>query len=111
MDNSDWRAVRVLFADREWQIFLAVSFLSMVSASVFYAFFPLYLNRAGVSDNWQGYFWVIAVLAEVAFMAWLAEPLTKRIGLKGMLLLGIAGRMVRFGVCVFLFSFSSLLLF
>ncbi len=109
MDNSDWRAVRVLFADREWQIFLAVSFLSMVSASVFYAFFPLYLNRAGVSDNWQGYFWVIAVLAEVAFMAWLAEPLTKRIGLKGMLLLGIAGRMVRFGAYAFPLTFSSLL--
>ncbi len=110
MDNGDWRAVRALFADREWQVFLVVSFLSMMSTSVFYAFFPLYLNRAGVSDNWQGYFWVVAVLAEVAFMAWLAEPLTKRIGLKGVLLLGIAGRMVRFGAYALPLTFPSLLM-
>ena len=47
----------------------------------FYAFFPLYLNRVGLGDYWQGYFWVIAVLAEIAFMAKLAGPLTQRLGL------------------------------
>lgn len=109
MSNRDWTEVRLLFADREWQVFLGVSLLSMTSASVFYAFFPLYLNRSGISDNWQGYFWVLAVLAETAFMAWLAEPLTKRIGLKGMLLLGIAGRAVRFGCYSFLLPFPALL--
>ncbi len=108
MDDSDWQSVRTLFSDQEWQAFLAVSFLSMVSTSVFYAFFPLYLNRAGVSDNWQGYFWVIAVLAEVAFMTWLSEPLTKRIGLKGVFLLGIAGRAIRFGAYAFPLSFPFL---
>jgi MFS transporter, PPP family, 3-phenylpropionic acid transporter len=88
MGDGDWKAVKELFANRDWQAFLAISLLSMVSTSVFYAFFPLYLNRVGVSDNWQGYFWVIAVLAEVAFMTWLTEPLIKRIGLKGVFLLG-----------------------
>lgn len=107
--GGDWRAVKDLFADRDWQAFLVVSLLSMVSISAWYAFFPLYLNRAGVSDNWQGYFWVVAVLAEVAFMAWLTEPLMKRIGLKGVLLLGIAGRAVRLCAYAFPLSFPALL--
>ncbi len=109
MGDGDWKAIKELFADRDWQGFLAVSLLSMVSTSVFYAFFPLYLNRAGVSDNWQGYFWVVAVLAEVAFMAWLTEPLIRRIGLKGVLLLGIAGRAFRLTAYAFPLSFPTLL--
>ncbi len=109
MGNGDWKEVGNLFADKDWLAFLAVSLLSMVSTSVFYTFFPLYLNRAGVSDNWQGYFWVIAVLAEVSFMAWLSETLTKRIGLKGVLLLGIAGRALRFGAYAFPLSFPTLI--
>jgi len=109
MGDGDWRAIKELFADRDWHAFLAVSLLSMVSTSVFYAFFPLYLNRAGVSDNWQGYFWVVAVLAEVAFMTWLTEPLIRRIGLKGVLLLGIAGRAFRFTAYAFPLSFPTLL--
>jgi len=109
MGDGDWRAIKELFADRDWHAFLAVSLLSMVSTSVFYAFFPLYLNRAGVSDNWQGYFWVVAVLAEVAFMTWLTEPLIKRIGLKGVFLLGIVGRAFRFTAYAFPLSFPTLL--
>jgi PPP family 3-phenylpropionic acid transporter len=109
MGDGDWKAVKELFANRDWQAFLAISLLSMVSTSVFYAFFPLYLNRAGVSDNWQGYFWVIAVLAEVAFMTWLTEPLIKRIGLKGVFLLGVAGRAFRFAAYAFPLSFPTLL--
>ncbi len=109
MDKGDWKELRNLFADREWQVFLAIMLLSMVSTSVFYAFFPLYLNRAGVSDNWQGYFWVIAVLAEVSFMAWLSEPLTKRIGLKGVLLLGIGGRAIRFSAYSLALNFPTLI--
>jgi PPP family 3-phenylpropionic acid transporter len=62
-----------------------------------------------VSDNWQGYFWVIAVLAEVAFMTWLTEPLIKQIGLKGVFLLGIAGRAFRFAAYAFPLSFPTLL--
>ncbi|MCS7186546.1 MAG: MFS transporter [Armatimonadetes bacterium] len=109
MRESNWRSVKELFSDRDWQIFLAISLLSMVSISAWYAFFPLYLNRAGVTDNWQGYFWVIAVLAEVAFMAWLTEPLMKRIGLKGVLLLGIAGRAIRLIAYAFPLSFPTLI--
>ncbi|MCS7265831.1 MAG: MFS transporter [Armatimonadetes bacterium] len=108
-ENGDWKEVLNLFTDKEWLAFLTVSLLSMVSTSVFYAFFPLYLNRVGISDNWQGYFWVIAVLAEVAFMTWLSEPLTKRIGLKGVLLLGIAGRTLRFGAYALSLSFPILI--
>lgn len=108
--KSNWQSVKELFSDRDWQIFLIISLLSMISISAWYAFFPLYLNRAGITDNWQGYFWVIAVLAEVAFMAWLTEPLMKRIGLKGVLLLGIAGRAVRLIAYAFPLSFPALLI-
>ncbi len=109
MERGDWRAVRELFTDRDWQAFLVISLLSMVSISAWYTFFPLYLNRAGIADNWQGYFWVVAVMAEVAFMAWLTEPLMKRIGLKGVLLLGIAGRAIRLCAYAFPLSFPTLL--
>lgn len=109
MGAGDGRALRELFTDRRWLAFLLVSSISMVSNGFFYPFFPLYLNKMGVSDNWQGYFWVIAVLAEVAFMAWLAEPLIKRIGLKGVLLLGIMGRAIRYGAYAFPLSFPLLL--
>ncbi len=109
IEGSNWWAIKDLFADRDWQIFLFVSLLSMVSISAWYAFFPLYLNQAGITDNWQGYFWVIAVLAEVAFMAWLTEPLMRRIGLKGVLLLGIAGRAIRLTAYAFSLPFPALL--
>lgn len=106
--TSDWRILRDLFTERAWCLFLLVSLLSTVGNGAFYAFFPLYLSRNGVGDNWQGYFWVVAVLAEIAFMAWLAEPLTKRLGLKGVMLLGIAGRMVRYGAYAFALPLSAL---
>lgn len=109
IDKSGWQEVKALFADREWQVFLFISLLSMASTNVFYTFFPLYLNRAGVSDNWQGYFWVVAVLAEVAFMTWLTEPLTKIFGLKGVFLWGIAGRAFRLTAYAFPLSFPVLL--
>lgn len=109
IDKSGWQEVKALFADREWQAFLFISLLSMASTNVFYTFFPLYLNRAGVSDNWQGYFWVVAVLAEVAFMTWLTEPLTRLFGLKGVFLLGIAGRAFRLTAYAFPLPFPALL--
>ena len=89
---------------------LGISLLSTISNGAFYAFFPLYLNRAGIGDNWQGYFWVIAVLAEIAFMAKFASPLIQRLGLKGVMLLGIAGRMVRYGAYAFPLPFPVLLM-
>ncbi|MFA0750691.1 MAG: hypothetical protein SLRJCFUN_001094 [Candidatus Fervidibacter sp.] len=107
--DGDWHALKSLFVDRQWQTFLGISLLSTISNGAFYAFFPLYLNRAGLGDNWQGYFWVIAVLAEIAFMAKLAAPLTQRLGLKGVMLLGILGRMVRYGAYAFPLPFSVLL--
>jgi PPP family 3-phenylpropionic acid transporter len=108
--DGDWRALKSLFADRQWQAFLGISLLSTISNGAFYAFFPLYLNRAGIGDNWQGYFWVIAVLAEIAFMAKFASPLIQRLGLKGVMLLGIAGRMVRYGAYAFPLPFPVLLM-
>lgn len=107
--DGDWNELKELLTDRDWQTFLILSLLSAASTSVFYTFFPIYLCRAGVSDNWQGYFWVIAVLAEVAFMTWFTEPLIKRIGLKGLFLLGVAGRAFRFTAYAFLLPFPILL--
>ncbi len=95
-ERFQWNHLREWFSDRQWAVFLIISFLSMATNAAFFAFFPLYLSHAGVSDNWQGYFWVVAVVAETAFMAWLSGPLMIRIGLKGLLLLGMAGRAVRF---------------
>lgn len=108
--DDNGQTLRQLFADRQWLSFLSIMMVSMVTYSTFYAFFPLYLNRVGVSDNWQAYFWVIAVLAEVAFMSWVAEPLIKRIGLKGVLLLGFAGRALRLGLYALPLLFPVLLM-
>ena len=70
--DGDWHALKSLFADRQWHTFLGSAVLSTISNGAVYAFFPRYLNRVGLGDNWQCYFWVIAVLAEIAFMAKLA---------------------------------------
>lgn len=98
-----------LFTDRHWLLFLFITFLSVATNRAFYTFFPLYLNRAGIGDNWQGYFWVIGVLAEIAFMTRLVEGLIRRIGLKGLLLMGVAGRARRFGLYAFPIPFPILL--
>ncbi|MCS7225107.1 MAG: MFS transporter, partial [Armatimonadetes bacterium] len=103
-DLTDW------LTDRDWQVFLLISFLSMATNAAFFAFFPLYLSRAGVSDNWQGYFWVIAVVAETAFMAWVSGPLMTRMGLKGLLLLSVLGRAIRFALYTLSLPFGILAL-
>lgn len=68
--------------------------VSWASNTSYYVFLSLYLDQIGVPDRWKGAFWSMGVLAEVLFMmagSWLLP----RLGVRRMLLWGLAGRTVR----------------
>lgn len=67
---------------------------SWIANYAYYMFLSLYLDAIGVGDRWKGLYWSVAVVAEVALMAF-GQPLLKRFGVRGMILLGFTGRAIR----------------
>ncbi|MBI2300418.1 MAG: MFS transporter [Armatimonadetes bacterium] len=60
----------------------------------YYQFLSLYLADLGVSDRHIGIFWSVAVVAEILLMA-VGRPLLRRVGVRGMILLGLGATAVR----------------
>ncbi|HOJ20295.1 MAG TPA: MFS transporter [Armatimonadota bacterium] len=83
-----------LFRDRGFLLFLAATFLCNTALRSYYVFLSIYLDGLGVSDSMKGVFWSLGVAAEVVFMVF-AWRLVQRMGVCGMLMLGMAGGALR----------------
>jgi len=89
-------AVKLLFSRSVIGFTLGVFLLSMAGA-VFFAFYALYLDELGVEDQWVGLIFNLGVAAEVACILG-AGWLRRKIGLRGIMLLGTAAGLVRMGL-------------
>jgi len=89
-----WPAVlSVLRIPRLKRLFL-ILLLSWIANSAYYLFLSLYLDAIGVPDRAKGGYWAVGVLSEVVLMA--SGPwLLRRLGVRRLLLLGLAGRTAR----------------
>ena len=84
--------------------FLCLALCALIgwgAMSSYYLYFSIYLDRIGVADNAKGYFWAIAVAAEIVMM-FCVGGLIRRIGVKWTFTIGIAGVALR------LFAYSLL---
>jgi PPP family 3-phenylpropionic acid transporter len=96
----DLRAARAFASPR----FLCLALCALIgwgAMSSYYLYFSIYLDRIGVADNAKGYFWAIAVAAEIVMM-FCVGGLIRRIGVKWTFTIGIAGVALR------LFAYSLL---
>jgi len=90
-----------LLRDRAFLLFLLSALVSTAALRAYYVFFSIYLDGLGVADSLKGAFWSLGVAAEVVFMLFAGRVL-RRIGMRRMLLLGMAGGALR----LLLFSFA-----
>ncbi len=93
-----WSAmVSVLRVPRLKRLFL-VLLISQLANSCYYLFLSLYLDAIGVADRNKGDYWAMGVAAEIALMA-VGPALVRKLGVRRLLLLGLAGRLLR--LCAF----------
>lgn len=86
-----WRA---LLGDRRFLLVIAVSALLQSSHSVLYGFGTLHWLAAGYDKDTIGLLWAIGTGAEV-LLFWMASAATRRLGVKGLLLLGGVAAVLR----------------
>ncbi|MBI3945872.1 MAG: MFS transporter [Armatimonadetes bacterium] len=86
--------LRELLGDPGFALLLFSAFLCTAGLRAYYVFFSIYLDDLGVADSLKGVFWSLGVLSEVLFMVFAARVL-RRMGVRGMLALGMTGGAVR----------------
>jgi len=89
----DWRAARV-FATPRFLALALCAVLAMGAMASYYLYFSIYLDQRGIPDHLKGYFWVIAVGAEVAMM-WVVGAVIRRLGVKRTFVLSVLACAVR----------------
>lgn len=82
------------FARPPLRSFLSALFLLFASISMYYTFYPPYLESLGVRPAYLGLITNLGVGIEVAFML-AAGALLRRLGFRGVMILGIASQLVR----------------
>lgn len=72
-------------------VFCAAMFLLHMSAAAYYGFYPIYLTeQVGIDEQWIGLIAQIGVVIEIFFMLSFGR-LTRRLGFKGVMILGVSG--------------------
>jgi PPP family 3-phenylpropionic acid transporter len=89
--------VRELLRAPDFRLFLLTSFLSQVAHSAYDLGYTLHLRDLGVSGGAIGAAWAIGVVAEIVLMVW-AAPLFGRTPAPALLVLGVAGASLRWGL-------------
>ncbi len=90
------QALRVLI--RQPMLSFAIStFALFMGISVYYAFYPQYVEKTGVPARYIGLITNIGVLVEILIVL-VSVPLLNRVGIKGVMLLGAGCSMVRLGL-------------
>ena len=99
---------RLLF-DRSFLLFLAAATLIQSSHAVYYAFGTLYWQRLGYADATIAWLWAEGAIAEVVLF-YFGAPLVRRIGPHGLMVLGGAGALLRWGATAVATSLPALVL-
>lgn len=100
-----WR----LLLDRGYLLFLAAATLIQSSHAVYYAFGTLYWQRLGYADATIAWLWAEGAIAEVVLF-YFGAPLVRRIGPHGLMVLGGAGAVLRWGATAVATSLPALVL-
>ncbi len=90
------RALNLLLSRPVIGFTLGVFALS-TAGTMFFAFYPLYLDDLGIGEQWVGLVFNVGVVAELVCMLYVGR-VRQAIGLRGIMLLGTAAGMVRFGL-------------
>jgi len=91
---SGGEGLRVVLGDRTLVLFLLCTMVGYGTAAAYNTFFPLYLKDLGAGTRAVGIASGIATASELPAM-WLAGRLMARIGVRSVLLLGLAASVVR----------------
>jgi MFS transporter, PPP family, 3-phenylpropionic acid transporter len=95
--SLDGAKMRTALANRGLQGILAVSFLWRVTAAAYYTFFTIYITGMGASPTLVSIAWATALVGEVTVLR-LSGRIARRIGVRGLLVLGIGGSAVRWAI-------------
>ena len=93
--------------DRHFLLFIAATTLIQSSHAVYYAFGTLYWQSLGYADGTIAWLWAEGAIAEVALF-YFGAPLVRRLGPHGLLMLGGAGALVRWGATAVATSLPAL---
>ena len=86
--------IRSLLANRFFLLFLLCAALNMASHAVLTGFSTIHWQSAGHSEGTIGFLWAVGVVSEVILFAF-AQPILRRIGIPGMLILGASAAIIR----------------
>lgn len=89
--------IGAILANRGLLALLLVTLLWRVTASAYYTFFTIYITDLGASPTLVSLAWATALVGEVTVLR-LSGGWVRRIGVRGLLLLGLGGSMVRWAV-------------
>lgn len=92
-DSSIWTIMR----QREVLALLAACFMMSAAHGVYYTFYSIYLVDHGYNKTNVGLLWALGVIAEILIFLWMPK-LTKRFGLKNILLVSLLIAFVRFNL-------------
>src|SRR5215469_1259775 len=95
--SSRWSALGAMARDRRFWQFVAVAAALQASHQVYYGFGTLYWRSLGFSDLVIGVLWAEGVVAEIVLF-WQGSRLLARLGPLGLMMLGGAAGIVRWGL-------------
>ena len=75
-------------------------FLMFVTVAAFYTFYPQYLRKLGIGEQWVGLIVNLGVVAEIILML-ASRRILGRLGIRGIVLMGGAAIMLRMGLLGF----------
>jgi PPP family 3-phenylpropionic acid transporter len=92
-----WIGIRRIAADPRFWIFVAAASALQASHQVYYGFGTLYWRALGLADTTIGILWAEGVLAEI-ILFWHGRRLLACLGPRGLMVLGGAAGIVRWGL-------------
>lgn len=95
--RSRWQAIGRLAGDRRFWLLAASAALLQASHQLYYGFGTLYWRELGFSDAVIGLLWAEGVVAEIVLF-WYGAPVVARLGPFGLMALGGAAGIVRWGL-------------
>jgi PPP family 3-phenylpropionic acid transporter len=96
-EGSFWNGVRQLLTDGKWIAFLIIVFIAGSGNGIITSYLFVYLQKIGTSPAWMGWAVTISTAAEVPAL-FFAGRMLKKLGARGLLLLGLVCMALRCGL-------------
>ncbi len=96
-EGSYWSGVRELLTDRKWIVFLIIVIIAASGNGAINNYLFVYLQKIGTSPAWMGWAVTISTAVEVPAL-FFANRMLKKLGARGLLLLGLASMALRCGL-------------